>query len=84
MNHCVRHISAAINRSASRNIFLKATKMVNLARQIVINTLSGQFGHCVVHLCCEDAACGLFSECLFEKLVCDVRGYTRPIEGLVE
>ena len=32
MNHCVRHISAAINRSASRNIFLKATKMVNLAR----------------------------------------------------
>ena len=32
MNHFVRHISAAINRSASRNIFLKATKMVNLAR----------------------------------------------------
>jgi len=32
MKHCVRHISAAINRSASRNIFLKATKMVNLAR----------------------------------------------------
>jgi hypothetical protein len=31
MKHCVRHISAAINRSASRNIFLKATKMVNLA-----------------------------------------------------
>ena len=32
MKHCVRSISAAINRSASRNIFLKATKMVNLAR----------------------------------------------------
>ena len=32
MKLCVRHISAAINRSASRNIFLKATKMVNLAR----------------------------------------------------
>jgi len=32
MKHCVRLISAAINRSASRNIFLKATKMVNLAR----------------------------------------------------
>ena len=32
MKHCVRHISAPINRSASRNIFLKATKMVNLAR----------------------------------------------------
>ena len=32
MKHCVTHISAAINRSASRNIFLKATKMVNLAR----------------------------------------------------
>ena len=32
MKHFVRHISAAINRSASRNIFLKATKMVNLAR----------------------------------------------------
>ena len=31
MKHCVRHISAAINRSASRNILLKATKMVNLA-----------------------------------------------------
>ena len=31
MKHCVRHISAAINRLASRNIFLKATKMVNLA-----------------------------------------------------
>ena len=31
MKHCVRHISAAINRSACRNIFLKATKMVNLA-----------------------------------------------------
>ena len=31
IKHCVRHISAAINRSASRNIFLKATKMVNLA-----------------------------------------------------
>ena len=25
MKHCIRHISAAINRSASRNIFLKAT-----------------------------------------------------------
>ena len=32
MKLCVRHISAAINRSASRNIFLKATKMVNVAR----------------------------------------------------
>ena len=32
IKHFVRHISAAINRSASRNIFLKATKMVNLAR----------------------------------------------------
>ena len=32
MKHCVRHISAAINRSASRNIFFKVTKMVNVAR----------------------------------------------------
>ena len=32
MKHCFRHISAAINRSASRNILLKATKMVNFAR----------------------------------------------------
>ena len=32
MKYCVRHISAAINRSASRNIFLKTTKIVNLAR----------------------------------------------------
>ena len=32
MKHCVSYISAAINRSASRNIFLNATKMVNLAR----------------------------------------------------
>ena len=32
MKLCVRHISTAINRSASRNIFLKATKMVNVAR----------------------------------------------------
>ena len=32
MKHYVRNISAAINRSASRNIFLKATKMINLAR----------------------------------------------------
>jgi hypothetical protein len=31
MKHCVRRISAAINRSVSRNIFLKATKMINLA-----------------------------------------------------
>jgi len=31
MKHCVTHISAAINRSASRNIFRNATKMVNLA-----------------------------------------------------
>ena len=36
MKHCVSHISAAINRSASRNIFLNATKMVNLARHHVI------------------------------------------------
>ena len=27
MKHCVSHISAAINRSASRNIFLNATKI---------------------------------------------------------
>ena len=32
MKHCIRHISAAINRSASRNIFFKVTKMINLAR----------------------------------------------------
>jgi len=32
MKHCVRHISTSINRSARRNIFLKATKMVDLAR----------------------------------------------------
>ena len=36
MKLCVRHISAAINRSASRNIFLKATKMVNSARHHAI------------------------------------------------
>ena len=32
MKHCVSLISAAINRSASRNIFLNTTKMINLAR----------------------------------------------------
>ena len=32
MKHSVCQISAAINRSASRNTLLKATKMVNLAR----------------------------------------------------
>ena len=43
MKHCVRHISAAINRSASRNIFLKATKMVNLARHTQQNFSSSTF-----------------------------------------
>ena len=43
MKHCVRHISAAINRSASRNIFLKATKMVNLARHTQQNFSSSSF-----------------------------------------
>ena len=33
MKDCVRSISAAINRSASRNILLEATKMVNLERR---------------------------------------------------
>ena len=35
LKHCVRSISAAINRSASRNILLKATKMVNVGVLIV-------------------------------------------------
>ena len=43
MNHCVRHISASINRSASRNIFLKATKMVNFARHTQQNFSSSTF-----------------------------------------
>ena len=43
MKLCVRHISAAINRSASRNIFLKATKMVNLARHTQQNFSSSTF-----------------------------------------
>ena len=43
MKHCVRHISAAINRSASRNIFLKVTKMVNLARHTQQNFSSSTF-----------------------------------------
>ena len=43
MKHCVRHISAAINRSASRNIFLKVTKMVNLARHTQQNVSSSTF-----------------------------------------
>ena len=43
MNHCVRHISASINRSASRNIFLKVTKMVNLARHTQQNFSSSTF-----------------------------------------
>ena len=40
MKHCVRSISAAINRSASRNILLKATKMINLARHTQQNSSS--------------------------------------------
>ena len=40
MKHFVRHISAAINRSASRNIFLKATKTLNLMRHIQQNSTS--------------------------------------------
>ena len=40
MKHCVRSISAAINRSASRNILLKATKMVNLERHNQQNSTS--------------------------------------------
>jgi len=43
MKHCVRHISAAINRSASRNIFLKVTKMVNLARHTQQNFSTSTF-----------------------------------------
>ena len=43
MKLCVRHISAAINRSASRNIFLKATKMVNAARHTQQNFSSFTF-----------------------------------------
>jgi len=43
MKHCVRHISAAINRSASRNIFFKVTKMVNLARHTQQNFSSSTF-----------------------------------------
>ena len=40
MKHFVRHISAAINRSASRNIFLKTTKTLNLIRHIQQNSSS--------------------------------------------
>jgi len=40
MKNCVRSISAAINRSASRNILLKATKMVNLERYNQQNSTS--------------------------------------------
>ena len=40
MKHFVRHISAAINRSASRNIFLKAIKTLNLIRHIQQNSSS--------------------------------------------
>ena len=40
MKHCVRCISAEINRSASRNILLKATKMVNLERHNQQNSTS--------------------------------------------
>jgi hypothetical protein len=40
MKHCVRCISAEINRSASRNILLKATKMVNLERRNQQNSTS--------------------------------------------
>ena len=40
MKHFVRHISAAINRSASRNILLKATKTLNLIRHIQQNSSS--------------------------------------------
>ena len=43
MKHCVRIISEAINRSASRNIILKATKMVNLARHTQQNFSSSTF-----------------------------------------
>ena len=43
MKHCVRHISAAINRSASRNIFFKVTKMINLARHTQQNFSSSTF-----------------------------------------
>ena len=48
MKHGVRHISAAINRSTSRNIFLplwhlKTTKMVNLARHTQQNFSSSSF-----------------------------------------
>ena len=43
MKHCVRHISAAINRSASRNIFFKVTKMVNCARHTQQNFSSSTF-----------------------------------------
>ena len=40
MKHFVRHISAAINRSASRNIFLKTTKTLNIIRHIQQNSSS--------------------------------------------
>ena len=43
MKHCIRHISAAINRSASRNIFFKVTKMVNCARHTQQNFSSSTF-----------------------------------------
>ena len=46
MKHCVSHISAAINRSASRNIFLNATKMVNLARHTQQNFSSSTSTSC--------------------------------------
>ena len=40
MKHFVRHLSVAINRSASRNIFLKTTKTLNLIRHIQQNSTS--------------------------------------------
>ena len=46
MKHCIRSISTAINRSASRNIFLKATKMLNLARHTQQNFSSSTSSSC--------------------------------------
>jgi hypothetical protein len=46
MKQCVRSISASINRSASRNILLKATKVVNLARHTQQNLSSSSSSSC--------------------------------------
>jgi hypothetical protein len=43
MKHFVRSISAAINRSASRNILLKPTKMANLEHRNQQNSTSSTF-----------------------------------------